>query len=218
MSRLDAVLFDMDGLLVDTEPQWFAAEGATVTELGGVWGKNEQHALLGTNLEYAADYMIAHTGSRLTQEAVMKMLFDNMTVQLAKRVDFQPGALTLLDELAPADVRVGMVTSSVRDHVAVVLARIPDHPFEAVVTADDVPRLKPDPLPYLTALEQLGVRASHSVVLEDSPHGVQAGEQAGCHVVAVPSVVPIPPAPGRSVVPSLIDLSLSRLEALVLDS
>ena len=169
MSRLDAVLFDMDGLLVNTEPQWFAAEGATVTELGGVWGKSEQHALLGTNLEFAADYMIAHTGSTLTQEAVMKMLFDNMTVQLAQRVDFQPGALSLLDELAEADVRVGMVTSSVRDHVAVVLAQIPDHPFEAVVTADDVPRLKPDPLPYVMALDQLGARASHSVVLEYSP-------------------------------------------------
>lgn len=217
MSRLDSVLFDMDGLLVDTEPQWFAAEGATIVELGGVWGKQEHHDLLGTNLEVAADYMIAHTGSRLTREAVMKMLFDNATVQLAQGFDFQPGALELLDELARADVRVGMVTSSVRDHVAVVLARIPNHPFETVVTADDVPRLKPDPLPYVTALEHLGARASHSVVLEDSPHGVTAGEQAGCHVVAVPSI-PMEPAPGRTVVTSLSGLSLARLEALALDS
>jgi len=217
MSRLDAVLFDMDGLLVDTEPQWFAAEGATVKELGGVWGKSEQHALLGTNLEYAADYMIAHTGSALTQEAVMKMLFDNATVQMAQGVNFQPGALELLDELARSDVRVGMVTSSVRDHVAIVLALIPNHPFEVVVTANDVSRLKPDPLPYVTALERLGARASHSVVLEDSPHGVRAGERAGCYVVAVPSI-PMEPAPGRSVVSSLTEISLARLEALALDS
>lgn len=214
MSRLDAVLFDMDGLLVDTEPQWFAAEGATVRELGGVWGKQEQHALFGTNLEFASDYMIAHTGSALTRETVMKMLFDNMTVQLGKRVDFRPGALDLLRELSQAETRVGMVTSSVRDHVAVVLAQIPDHPFQAVVTADDVPLLKPDPLPYLAAVEQLGVRASHTVVLEDSPHGVQAGEAAGCHVVAVPSLVPIEPAPGRTIVSSLTELSLTRLEQL----
>ena len=147
----------------------------------------------------------------------MKMLFDNATVQLAKGVDFQPGALELLAELSQADVRVAMVTSSVRDHVAVVLAKIPAHPFEVIVTADDVPRLKPDPLPYRTAVDMLGVRASQCVVLEDSPHGVRSGEDAGCHVVAVPSLVPIEPAPGRSVVNSLTELSLDRLEALLLD-
>ena len=218
MTRLDAVLFDMDGLLVDNEPQWFAAEGATVEALGGVWGKQEQHDLLGTNLEFAADYMIAHTNSSLDRDAVMKMLFDNMTIQLASGVTFQPGALDLLTELSTRDVRLGLVTSSVGDHVRVVISAFDSNPFAVVVTADDVPRLKPDPLPYLTAIEQLGVRASHSVVLEDSPHGVRAAERAGCYVVAVPSIVPIEPAAGRAVVTSLAELSLARLESLALDA
>ena len=70
----DAVLFDMDGLLVDTEPQWFRAETAVVTALGGDWGKPHQEALLGSNLAFAADYMVRHTGSSLPVDDVMAML------------------------------------------------------------------------------------------------------------------------------------------------
>jgi len=212
---LEAVLFDMDGLLVDTEPQWFAAESATVEQLGGTWGKQQQVDLLGSNLPVAARYMIEHTESSLDTPTVMAMLLENMTRQLSGRVTFQPGVLDLLGALVAADVELALVTSSVRVHVDVILAHLPNQPFRHQVTADDVNNLKPHPEPYLSALELLGVSAARSVVLEDSPAGVAAAEAAGCHVVAVPSVVPIDSAPNRSVVASLTEVDVAMLQGLV---
>jgi HAD superfamily hydrolase (TIGR01509 family) len=216
--QLDAVLFDMDGLLVDTEPQWFAAESATVEQLGGTWGKQQQIDLLGSNLPVAARYMIAYTDSRLDVPTVMKMLLENMTEQLVGSITFQPGVLELLDDLVAADVPLALVTSSVRVHVEVILAHLPRQPFAHQVTADDVANLKPHPEPYLSALSLLGAAADRSIVLEDSPAGVAAGEAAGCHVVAVPSVVPIDPAPRRAVVESLTEIDVRMLRDLVTPS
>jgi len=213
--QLDAVLFDMDGLLVDTEPQWFAAESATVEQLGGTWGKQQQIDLLGSNLPVAARYMIEFTESRLDIPAVMQILLENMTEQLVGSITFQPGVLELLDSLVAADVPLALVTSSVRVHVDVILAHLPTQPFVHQVTADDVANLKPHPEPYLSALSLLGAAADRSVVLEDSPAGVAAGEAAGCHVVAVPSVVPIEPAARRAVVESLTEVDLWMLRDLV---
>jgi HAD superfamily hydrolase (TIGR01509 family) len=216
--ELDAVLFDMDGLLVDTEPQWFAAESATVEQLGGTWGKQQQIDLLGSNLPVAARYMIAHTDSGLDVPTVMQMLLENMTEQLVGSITFQPGVLELLDALEAADVPLALVTSSVRVHVDVILTHLPRQPFRHQVTADDVANLKPHPEPYLSALSLLGAAAHRSIVLEDSPAGVTAGEAAGCHVVAVPSVVPIDPAPRRAVVGSLADIDVAMLRDLVTPS
>ena len=195
---LQAVLFDMDGLLVDSEYQWFAAETRTVQALGAEWGKQQQVDLLGSNLAFAAEYMIRHADSDATVPTVMQMLHDNMTQELASSVTFLPGALDLLNDLAALEVPTALVTSSVRAHVDAVLDHIPGAPFAHVVTADDVDRLKPHPEPYLTALDLLAVDRSRTVVLEDSPAGVAAAEAAGCHVLAVPSVVPIAPASRRS--------------------
>ncbi|MCZ3389274.1 MAG: HAD family phosphatase [Actinomycetia bacterium] len=212
---LDAVLFDMDGLLVDTEPQWFAAESATVEQLGGTWGKQQQIDLLGSNLPVAASYMIEFTGSRLDMPTVMQMLLENMTEQLVGAITFQPGVLNLLDALVAAGVPLALVTSSVRVHVDMVLSHLSSQPFRYQVTAEDVANLKPHPEPYLSALSLLGASAERSVVLEDSPAGVAAAEAAGCHVVAVPSVVPIKPAPRRAVVESLTEVDLRVLTDLV---
>lgn len=205
----------MDGLLVDTEPQWFAAESATVAELGGVWGKQQQIDLLGSNLPVAARYMIEYTDSRFDELTVMTMLLENMTEQLTESITFQPGVPELLRDLTDEGIELALVTSSVRVHVDVILAHLPGQPFRHHITADDVRNLKPHPEPYLTALDLLGVSAECTVVLEDSPAGVAAGEAAGCRVVAVPSVVPIDPAPGREVVTSLSDVDVAMLRNLV---
>jgi len=214
-TELRGVLFDMDGLLIDSEPQWFAAEARTVAQLGGQWGPGEAADLLGSNLEVAANYMIAHSASELTTSAVMEMLLDNATKELARGIRFRPGALELVEALADVGIPVALVTSSVRTHVEVVLEHLHTDPFRFHVTADDVTRLKPHPEPYLTAVDRLGLRASNVVVLEDSPTGVAAAEAAGCHVVAVPSEVAIAAAPGRTVIESLTLVDVPLLESLV---
>jgi HAD superfamily hydrolase (TIGR01509 family) len=213
--ELDAVLFDMDGLLVDSEPQWFAAETRTVHALGADWGRQQQVDLLGSNLEFAAGYMIAHAQSDATVAEVMRLLLDHMSEELAGGVTFRPGALELVNALSGAGVRTALVTSSVRVHVEAVLSHMPQTPFAHVVTADDVAQLKPHPEPYLTALRALRASPSRTVVLEDSPTGVAAAEAAGCAVVAVPSVVAIDCQERRVVVPSLADVSVDDLRRLV---
>jgi len=212
---LEAVLFDMDGLLVDSEPQWFAAERRTVHALGGEWGKPQQVDLLGSNLEYAARYMIRHTGTDESVTSVMQLLLDHMTDELAAGVQFRAGALELLQAVSYQGVATALVTSSVQVHVDVVLQQVPGRPFAHVVTADDVTRLKPHPEPYLTALGLLGVDPSRTVVLEDSPAGVAAAESAGCWVLAVPSVVPIDRTERRAVASALSEVSVDDLRALI---
>lgn len=205
----------MDGLLVDTEPQWFEAERRTVEELGGSWGKQQQVDLLGSNLEFAARYMIRYTSSARPVGEVMDLLLANMTAELARGVQFRPGALELLAALREDSIPLALVTSSVRVHVDIVLAHLPPDAFGHHVTGDDVRRLKPHPEPYLTALARLAAPAGRTIVLEDSPAGVMAAEAAGCHVVAVPSVVPIAPAPARTVVSSLVDVDRALLSSVL---
>lgn len=216
MSSLGAVVFDMDGLLIDSEPQWAAAELATVSSLGADWGVEQSRALHGTNLPIAADYMIGHARSGRSRGEVIELLSDNFTSELARGVTFQPGALALLADLAHHGVRTALVTSSVRVHVEMVLGHLPAGTFAATVTADDVAQLKPHPMPYLAALELLTVAPTSVVVLEDSAPGVASAEAAGCHVVAVPTLTDIEPGPRRTVVTSLTDLNAQRLRTLLL--
>jgi HAD superfamily hydrolase (TIGR01509 family) len=212
----DAVLFDMDGLLVDTEPLWFQAETRVVGELGGAWTKQNQEDLLGSNLEFAADYMLALTGQDRSRDEVAARLKDAMTQLLREgSFSFRPGAVELLVAVQRAGVATALVTSSVREHLTFVLAALPDVAFDAIVTGDDVTHKKPHPEPYATALAQLAVAPQNAVVLEDSPAGVTAGERAGCTVIAIPSVLPIEPTPTRPVYPSLESVSLDVLSALL---
>ncbi|GIH24762.1 haloacid dehalogenase [Acrocarpospora phusangensis] len=211
---MDAVLFDMDGLLVDTEKVWFEVETEVVERLGGSWGPEHGAALVGGSWDRTVAYMLDLTGSGTAPEEVARWLLDGMVERLLVEVEPMPGALELLSELNEAGVVTGLVTSSLKPVADAVLDVVGRHRFTVVVTADDVTRTKPDPEPYLTACRVLGVRPERCVVLEDSPNGVAAGTAAGCRVVAVPSVVPIPAAPGRLVVPSLIEVDLKVLRAL----
>jgi len=215
---LAAVLFDMDGLLVDSEPQWFEAETRVVEKLGGAWGKKEQVDLLGSNLGVAARYMLEHTGSDQSTDEVIRMLLDQMTEELRREVRFRPGALELVDALAESEIPMALVTSSVRVHVDVVLTHLPGNPFSHHVTADDVAMLKPHPEPYLKALELLDAPADGTIVLEDSPAGVTAAEAAGCHVLAVPSVVPIEQGHRRTVLPTLVGTDVRLLRSMLTPS
>jgi HAD superfamily hydrolase (TIGR01509 family) len=141
-------------------------------------------------------------------------MVDGMVDLLTTRpVPVMPGARELLAEVAAAGVPYGLVTSSERPVMEAVLARL-EVRFPVTVCGDDVSRSKPDPEPYLLAAAKVGADPRQCAALEDSPNGVAAAEAAGCLTVAVPSMVPIPPAGSRLVVRSLTELSLDRLRAL----
>jgi HAD superfamily hydrolase (TIGR01509 family) len=226
---LDAVLFDMDGLLVDTEPLWFESERTVMSRLGGRWAPEDQHKMLGGSLDRTVSYMLGRAaedaagppGARLpAPEVVGEWLLDTMTeLMLTRGVTLLPGAPELLAEVAAAGVPRALVTSSHRQIMDTVLA-VTGLTFGVAVCGEDVARTKPDPEPYLRAASLLGADPARCAVLEDSPSGVAAAEAAGCAVIMVPSM---PPAqlPGVAARPrpllagSLREVGLARLRAAV---
>ncbi|MEV0970593.1 HAD family hydrolase [Microtetraspora glauca] len=212
---MDAVLFDMDGLLVDTEKVWFEVESEVVTRLGGTWGPEHQEQLVGGSWERSVAYMLAMTGAEVAPSLIGEWLLDGMERRLADGVVTMPGALELLRAVADEGVPIALVTSSLRVIADSVLKTIGREHFDVIVTADDVTWTKPHPEPYLTATGLLSVDPARCAVLEDSPNGVASASAAGCQVVAVPSLVAIDPAPGRIVVPSLRHVDVALLRGLI---
>jgi len=201
-----AVLFDMDGLLVDSEPLWLAAETAVMARLGADWTTADQVQLLGGSLARTVRYLMGKARRPASPEQVAEWLMSGVADLVRDHgVPVQPGARELLAEVAAAGLPHALVTSSERRFMDAVLARTGLR-FDALVCADDVSVTKPEPEPYLLAAKLLGADPARCYALEDSPNGVASAEAAGCRVIAVPSLVPIEPAPGRTVVGSLLDL------------
>lgn len=211
---MEAVLFDMDGLLVDSEQLWYEVETEVVERLGGTWGRAHQKRLVGGSMRSTVSYILEVTGADVAPEVVAGWMLEGMRSRLAEGVELMPGADELLTEVRAAGLRTGLVTSSGRVLADAVLGVVGADRFDVVVTGDDVTRHKPDPEPYLRAARLLGLPPGRCVALEDSPNGVAAATAAGCRVVAVPSVLPVEAAPGRLVVGSLKELSVDRLRGL----
>jgi HAD superfamily hydrolase (TIGR01509 family) len=212
---MEAVFFDMDGLLVDSEKVWLEIETGVMARLGAEWTPEHQVHLVGGSMERTVDYMLAVSGSSVTPEDLREWMIDGMVARLVDGVRMMPGASELLDAVREEGIPVALVTSSLREIADAVLKAVGRDRFDAIVTADDVTRTKPDPEPYLTAAALLDVEPVRCVVLEDSPNGVAAATAAGCAVVAVPSLLPIDPAPGRLEDPSLTEVTVSTLRALI---
>jgi HAD superfamily hydrolase (TIGR01509 family) len=213
----DAVLFDLDGLLIDSEPVWYAVEEAAVKKLGGTWSLEHQANCVGGTMTDSCAYIVNLTGAEVDPAVLARELLDEMAARFADDLPLHEGAIELLDAVAERGVPIGLVTSSYHALVDPALDVLGADRFKVVVTGEDVTRGKPDPEPYATACHRLRVEPARTVVLEDAPFGVAAAEAAGCWVVAVPSVAPIEPAPRRVVVESLADVSVDWLLRLVPD-
>ena len=213
-AALRAVLFDMDGLLVDSEPLWFEVERAVMARLGGQWGEADQQALIGGSLDRTVSWLLAKAAAPASREDVARWLVAEMAALiLARGLPLQPGAGPLLAALDAVGVPCALVTASSRAIMDAVLT-VTGLSFDVTVCGDDVRRGKPDPEPYLLAAARLGVPAAGCVVLEDSPTGIAAARAAGCPVIAVPSV-PVPPRPGLITVDSLEEVGFDRLEGIM---
>ncbi|MBP2703661.1 HAD family phosphatase [Microbispora sp. RL4-1S] len=205
----------MDGLLVDTEGVWFEVETEVVTRLGGSWGPEHQEQLVGGSWDRTVSYMLQLTGADEDPALVGEWLIDGMVNRLSTGVVTMPGAKELLRALADEGIRTALVTSSLRVIADAVLKSVGREHFEVIVTADDVTLTKPDPEPYITAATLLGVDPPRCVVLEDSPNGVASATAAGCRVLAVPSLLPIAAAPGRLIMPSLVEVDPVLLRSMI---
>jgi HAD superfamily hydrolase (TIGR01509 family) len=215
---LRAVLFDMDGLLVDSEPLWFEVERAVMAWLGGTWTDQDQQALVGGSLERSVAYFLDRARAPADPGEVASALVEGMAALISEREPaVMPGAAELHAQISAAGIPSALVTSSERVIMDAVLARLADRGigFDVTVCSADVRNTKPHPEPYQLAAALLGADPVCCVALEDSPAGVAAAEAAGCVTVAVPSLVPVGQQHGRLVATSLTEISLATLHELV---
>jgi HAD superfamily hydrolase (TIGR01509 family) len=217
-NALQAVLFDLDGLLVDSEPLWFEVEGAVAARLGGShWTSGDQQALLGGTLERTVGYLLDRGSVGADPADVAHWLIDGMAGLITDRgLALRPGAGELHAELTGAGIAVALVSSS-RPEVVQAALETTGLRFDAVVTGADVANGKPHPEPYLQAAAALGAEPPRCVALEDSATGAASARAAGCVVVHVPGLdlASLPADCSDLVVSSLESVDLSVLSALV---
>ncbi|MFI9630217.1 HAD family hydrolase [Streptomyces sp. NPDC052042] len=211
-----AVLFDMDGTLVDTERLWWAA-AEQVAERHG-------RPLTDADLPHVLGRPAAHTAAHLNRtggpaapglDALTTELDAAFAARVAREVVPRPGVRHLLDELAAASVPTAIVSASPRHVVDLVRKALGEDRFALTLAVEDTVRTKPAPDPYLAAAAALGVEPHACIVVEDTPTGVASAEAAGCAVLAVPSTVPIPSAANRTVLDSLERADLALLAFLL---
>jgi HAD superfamily hydrolase (TIGR01509 family) len=216
LPALQAVLWDMDGTLVDSEKVWAEVQLELMAELGATWTIEDCMTLIGSDLREAVKVWLARIPDGvITGDELAHRMFSEVVEALRKEVTFQPGALELLQALRKDGVPCALVSASYRTMIDAVLGHLPPDPFDVIVAGDEVTLGKPNPEPYLTAAAKLGVDPAYCVVIEDSMTGTQAGTAAGMYVVAVPQWVSIPDAPRRLVVKSLEPLTPDSLRALL---
>ncbi|MEU7136231.1 HAD family phosphatase [Streptomyces sp. NPDC046261] len=212
---LQAVLLDMDGTLVDTEGFWWEVEVAVFAELGHQLLEEWREIVVGGPMTRSASFLIKATGAKIALAELSALLNTRFAEMIVRGVPLMPGARRLLAELAAHSVPTALVSASHRQIIDRVLHSLGPQHFTLTVAGDELARTKPHPDPYLLAAARLGVDPARCAVVEDTMTGVTAAEAAGCRVVAVPSVAPIPPALGRTVVGSLEEVDLSFLRGLI---
>ncbi|MGY1753322.1 HAD family hydrolase [Blastococcus sp. SYSU D01042] len=218
--RLAAVLFDMDGTLVETEEYWGEAMFELAGQLGGRMSAEARAATVGTSMRVAMDVLYADLGvSRRTDDQVqadVAQILGAVARMMTERLVWLPGAQELLAEVHAAGLRTALVTTTPRRLADLVIAHIEagypgGGPFEVTVCGDEVRARKPDPAPYLQAMAALEVAPEECVVIEDSLVGVQAGLASGAAVLGVAGLQSVPPAPGLVQRPSLAGVGVAEL-------
>ena len=232
MSELQAVLFDMDGTLVETEHYWDSALEELAVRLGGRLSSTARAGMTGASVPVSLQLLYDDIGVPRTREESAgddAWLQARVVALLTAGVTWQPGAKALLAAVRAAGIPTALVTTTHRPLTAIVLGHLAadltgwdpaeetpgEHPFTVTVCGDEVPAVKPDPAPYLQAMTALGVEPAGCVVVEDSVAGVTAGLAAGAVVLGMPSLQGVPGRPGLTVLPTLVGVGVDELHELV---
>jgi HAD superfamily hydrolase (TIGR01509 family) len=208
----DAILWDMDGTLIDTEPYWIGAQGALCAAHGALWTHEDELTLVGNPLVTSAE-ILRDRGVNLPIAVIVDVLLDEVIARVNSHVPWQDDALRLLLRARSRGIPCALVTMS--------YARLADAfvdsagAFEAVVTGDAVANGKPHPESYLTAAAHLGVDIERCLAIEDSPKGIRSAHASGARTVAVRRLTPLEPLPGMSRVRSLDSLTDDVIGAIM---
>lgn len=199
-----AVLFDMDGTLVDSERVWDTGIEELAGLLGGALDPAVRARMVGTNEDASVVMLLESLGIPLTEAPHRQTwLRTRMKELFAQGVDWKPGARELLLECRAAGIPTALVTSTPRELADVIIGLVGPEKFDLTLCGDEVEQRKPDPEPYLTAAAKLGVDIERCVALEDSVSGVGSALASGAVTLAIPSEVELP-----------VDLEVLRLDTL----
>ncbi len=210
-----AVLFDMDGLLIDSEPLWTVAEREIAAELGGEFTPAIKAAMIGQALPTAVPLLLAGLDTPASRAAdpvaIAERLLARIAELFAEELPLQPGARDLLELVRRHGIPTALVSSSYRLLVDTALTVLGSDAFDVTVAGDEVPAAKPAPDPYLLAAEWLGADPARCVVLEDSAAGMHSALAAGCRCILVPTFPPDELPDGVDVHPTLERVDLVAL-------
>ncbi len=213
----EAVFFDMDGLMVDSEPEWFLSEIEVTKPFGYTWLEFDQLACLGGPLSKVGHYMFDRCGQQNSPEYFTQTLIDTQVARMRGNTPTMPGAVKLVRELQSHGVKTALVSASPRNIVDAVLDNLGHDLFPFSISSDDVVKTKPDPEAYLKAADMSGTNISNCLVFEDSITGMSAAMASGAYLVAVPHFVSIEESARVRVIKSLEQLSFPKLTDLKLD-
>lgn len=186
-----SVFFDMDGLLVDSEPLWLESETEMMAQYGYQWLESDQAACLGGPLDRVGNYMSGLIDGKRDGSSLTTEIIERMVNKFKGELPFMPGVIDLINDLRAHGVELTLVSASPRSLVDAVLANFDEIPFVRSISSNDVKVSKPDPEGYLLAASSGGHEISNVLILEDSLTGVTAAKASGAWVLAVPHLVPI---------------------------
>ena len=207
-----AVLFDMDGLFIDSEPDWHAAESEMMRSNGYDWKPEDQLKCLGGPLTRVTEYMSECLKGSKSPEQLANSIVTEMQKRMSGNVSLMPGALEFSRELNQIGIPQALVSASPRLIVDAVLTGMNEKYFALSVAAGDIERTKPYPDPYLHAAKLLGVDINNCIIFEDSPTGLTAARASGAFVVGIPHLVEVPEEARLKIVKSFTEVSISSLD------
>lgn len=215
-TRPAAVLFDMDGTLVDSERLWDIALAELAQRYGGTLSTAARRAIVGTGMADSMRILHDDLGQPHRDPQASAEWINTRILELFRTgLQWRPGALALLGAVRQARIPTALVTSSGRPLVEIALDTLGRDSFDVVVCGDEVDATKPHPEPYLTAARLLGVPIDRCVAIEDSATGVASAVAAGAAVLAVPAEVPLAPTDGVHQLESLLLADLELLGGLL---
>ena len=201
----------MDGLFLDSEPQWHQSQQEICARYSYSWDDDDQRICIGGPLSRVGDYISDICAHDMSGPEVVEELTQMMLVKLSSKAILMRGAFAAVERVRQV-MPVALVSASPRILMDAALTTLPKDFFQFTISADDVTRTKPFPDPYLEAAKRMEVEPGSCVVFEDSLTGIASAKSAGCAVVAVPHYVDVAQAPKVRVVGSLEEVSLDFLE------